>query len=118
MTEKAHSKAPVVVGPVSVDVLHSRNADLARSEVFLRFGGVCHNIVCTLGMMGLSSVFVSPQFTGEIGHCVGAHLRAQRVNWVPLRCETSLSLFTADIDSVGAVSNEVFVDGGAVRALD
>lgn len=118
MTNSPLAKCPVVVGPVSVDVLYRDVASTGGKEVYLQFGGVCHNITCTLAAHGLSPVFMSPRFSGDIGECLPGHLSARGVRWSPTKDDVPLSLFTANIGPTGSVSNELFIDGGAARVLD
>lgn len=111
----ATKPVPVVIGIVAVDAIClSPGPD---SQPLLRFGGVCNNIVCGIGALDLSPIFISPRFSGDIGRGVAPHFEAHGVDWRPLDEYAALSLFIAQLDERGEVVDERFVDGGSVRAL-
>jgi sugar/nucleoside kinase (ribokinase family) len=106
---------PLVVGLITVDAVARASATGATPLV--RFGGVCNNIACALGVLDVPPIFVTPRYRGDIGRCLVAHFDCYGVKWIPVNASAALSLFVAQLDENGDVVYETFVDGGSIRAL-
>jgi len=103
---------PVVVGTVTLDVLR-RGLDTAD----LRFGGVCNNVACALGALGMSPRFVTATFSGDLGELIPVHLERHGVEWHPLSTRAPLAYYEAVLDASGEVSAERFFDTGSLNAI-
>jgi sugar/nucleoside kinase (ribokinase family) len=108
--------SPVLVGTVTLDVLHEGPIGAGRAPVVLRWGGVMNNVACALGMRGADPALVTVTYTGELAPAVPAHLAANRVRWVPLPTRLPLPLFHAELVD-GSVRHKVFIGDEALSAL-
>jgi len=107
---------PVLVGTVTLDLLHEGPIGAGRSPVVLRWGGVMNNMACALGMRGADPALVTASYTGELAGAVGAHLADNQVRWTPLPATSSLPVFHAELAS-GSVQHKVFLADNAMTAL-
>ncbi|WP_229400836.1 carbohydrate kinase family protein [Micromonospora okii] len=108
--------SPVLVGTVTLDLLHEGPIGAGRPPVVLRWGGVMGNTACALGMRGVDPVLVTVTYTGELAAAVSAHLAANRVRWAPLPVSLPLPLFHAELVD-GSVKHKVFIGDEALSAL-
>lgn len=108
--------SPVLVGTVTLDILHEGPIGAGRAPIVLRWGGVMNNAACALGMRGADPVLVTVTYTGELAPAVPAHLAANRVRWMPLPMSLPLPLFHAELVG-GSVTHKVFLGDRALSAL-
>src|SRR5687767_3077343 len=117
MASSAHQPRVIAVGTVTVDVVRRMADDNTCQEVELSFGGVCNNLVCALGALGVRPRFLSPRFIGDLESAVAGHFASNRVEWVRLACDAPLAVFQADLDNAGHIMSEQFVDNGSMSRL-
>lgn len=107
---------PVLVGTVTLDVLHEGPIGAGRPPAVLRWGGVMTNAACAAGMRGADPALVTVTYTGELAPAVPAHLAANQVRWTPLPARSPLPLFHAELVD-GSVRHKVFIGDEALSAL-
>jgi ribokinase len=107
----------VLVGAVSLDVLHRGLIGIDLPAVVTRWGGVVKNVACALGTLGARPVFVSADYEGELQPALARHLADYDVEWLPLPTQAPLSLFHARVLPDGDVSEEHFIGLDALRLL-
>jgi sugar/nucleoside kinase (ribokinase family) len=107
---------PVLVGTVTLDVLHEGPIGAGIPPVTLRWGGVMNNTACAMGMRGAGPLLVTAQYTGELASAVSHHLAGNRVRWHPLPVVTPLPLFHAQLVE-GSVADKVFLGEDALTSL-
>ena len=108
-------RPPIIVGAVTLDVIRSKSPK--TNSVDLRFGGVCNNVACSLGVLGFSPRFVTVTFSGEVGAMVPNHLKYHGVVWYPLPTNAPLAYFEAQLDTAGEVESEQFHNCEALELL-
>jgi sugar/nucleoside kinase (ribokinase family) len=107
---------PVLVGTVTLDVLHEGPIGAGIPPVTLRWGGVMNNTACALGMRGADPLLVTARYTGELAAAVSHHLAGNRVRWHPLPVVTPLPLFHARLVD-GSVQDKLFLGDDALTSL-
>ena len=105
----AYESSVAIVGTVTLDILHILKSNY-NEQLQMSFGGVCKNVACTLGSLGIKPLFISVKFSGEVGGTITEYFSDNNVEWIPFSCAASMPLFQATIDLSGNVINESFVE--------
>jgi sugar/nucleoside kinase (ribokinase family) len=107
----------IVIGTTTIDSIRFLNEEKTVVRVGLRFGGVCNNVACALGNIGLAPIFISTRYVGELGASIGIHFKNNHVNWQPIEQHADLPFYQADINPQGEVIHESFIDTTALKLL-
>lgn len=106
-----------VVGTVSLDLLYTYNTNKTAYQMQMAFGGVCKNVACVLGALGMHCDFISARYSGDMGRAIANYFQEHLVTWTPLEQIASPGLFQAHIDAGGQVFDESFSDNGSLEML-
>ncbi|MDH6111753.1 sugar/nucleoside kinase (ribokinase family) [Kitasatospora sp. MAP12-15] len=109
-------RRPLLVGTVTLDYLHEGAIGRAVSPAILRWGGVVHNVACATAARGGRPLFVTAEYTGDLGRAVASHLAEHGVEWLPLPVQAPLPVFEAELAD-GSVVDKHFVGQEALDLL-
>jgi len=118
MLDTVYTTPVVIVGTVSLDILHFWDSSHTNpTGIQVEIGGVCKHAACVLGTLGMTPYFVSARFAGEVGQLLANVFTDNQVIWEPLLEPAPFSLFEAQIDSTDQVFAESFVEGESLAIL-
>lgn len=109
-------KRPLLVGTVTLDYLHEGRIGRALPPAILRWGGVVHNVACAMAARGGRPIFVTADYSGDLGQAVASHLARHGVEWLPLPVHAPLPVFEAELAD-GSVADKHFVGQEALDLL-